>query len=128
MCCYNDHYGHAAGDECLKAIGELLRRKVPRKTDLIARYGGEEFAVVFPDTPPDEVLRLSESIREGVEQLAIEHAKSDAATVVTISGGVAVVEPDQNTPPSSLIKSADLALYQSKEKGRNRVTAFRSLL
>ena len=74
------------------------------------------------------MLRLSESIREEVEQLAIEHAKSDAATVVTISGGVAVVEPDQNTSPSSLTKTADLALYQSKENGRNRVTAFRSLL
>ena len=122
---YNDHYGHPAGDECLKAIADLLRSKITRKTDLLARYGGEEFVVVFPDTSEDDVFRLAESIGRAIEELKIEHIKSDVSSFVTISGGIAVLQPDEQSTPGRLTKGADEALYESKKSGRNRVTVLR---
>jgi len=119
---YNDHYGHVKGDDCLKAIGQVLLQRLKRETDLVARYGGEEFVVVLPETPLEDALRIAEEIRQAIQNLGIDHAQSEGANCVTISGGLSWIKPTSADPYSDLTKQADLALYRSKELGRNRVT------
>jgi len=117
---YNDTYGHQSGDECLKAIAFSLRDVVKRATDIVARYGGEEFAIILPDTDIDSAMVLAEKIRARIESLGIEH-KNSQEMCITISLGVAVTVPSLKSTPASLILLADLALYQAKLEGRNRV-------
>ncbi|MBF0422809.1 MAG: diguanylate cyclase [Magnetococcales bacterium] len=131
---YNDHYGHAAGDECLKQVSGALAAVVGRAgdlvahcgsgraTDLVARYGGEEFVCVLPDTDGPGVAVVGERLRTAVYTLNIPHEHSGAASHVTISLGGATLTPCPTTPPSSLIENADRNLYRSKEQGRNRLT------
>jgi diguanylate cyclase (GGDEF)-like protein len=118
---YNDHYGHQAGDDCLRKIAKALSTGVSRPADLLARYGGEEFVVVLPDTTLDGACHIAENMRVAVESLAIPHAESATAAHITLSLGVAAVAPDRETPPGSLIAAADKALYRAKKQGRNRV-------
>lgn len=118
---YNDTYGHLAGDECLKTIAGLLQALPRRAADLAARFGGEEFALVLPDTDTQGAATVGETVRAGVENLAIEHARSSVSRFVTISVGVAVAVPDQDTSWSDIVAAADRALYRAKQGGRNRV-------
>jgi diguanylate cyclase (GGDEF)-like protein/PAS domain S-box-containing protein len=118
---YNDHYGHQAGDECLKKIAAALNGQLSRPADLVARYGGEEFVVLLPDTSPNGARHMAERMRAAVESLAIPHEKSEVAPHVTLSLGTATIKPVPGTPPESLIAAADKALYQAKSLGRNRV-------
>ncbi len=120
---YNDHYGHAAGDGCLQAIGRILLRTFRRAGDLPARYGGEEFAVILPDTPPDKAVQLAESLRHALAGEAIRHAFSGAAGHVTLSVGVAGAEVARARDAAWFIREADKALYRAKENGRNQVAA-----
>ncbi|MEK6743447.1 MAG: PAS domain S-box protein [Nitrospirota bacterium] len=119
---YNDRYGHAEGDACLKRVGAALRASFKRASDLPARYGGEEFSVIIPNTPPEHVLLLAEALRERLEKEAIPHEKSDVAPVVTISIGVVSAPITRDRDRAWYIKHADEALYRSKAEGRNRVT------
>lgn len=115
----NDNYGHQTGDEVLKRVASILRRAV-RTHDLPARYGGEEFALVLPETDMAGAVAVAERIRRSIENEIIEF---DGAVIrKTASFGVAVF-PDCADDMDSLIKSADVALYWSKEHGRNQVTA-----
>jgi len=118
---YNDCYGHHSGDECLVAIAWAIKKVVKRSGELVARYGGEEFAVVLPNTEIEKAKYLAEKIREEVESLNLEHLKSEASGFVTISLGVAMLVPSQDSTPDRILKDADKALYQAKENGRNRV-------
>ena len=117
---YNDTYGHQCGDDCLRAIADLLGNNVRRAGDLAARYGGEEFVFIAPMTDRDSALNIAEAIRRSLEQLALPHATS-RFSVVTASIGVAVVVPGQTDTPQSLLQMADAALYQAKQQGRNQV-------
>jgi diguanylate cyclase (GGDEF)-like protein len=117
---YNDHYGHLAGDECLRKIATVLAKCCRRTTDLIARYGGEEFALVLPDTPIDGAVRLVETAREALGFMAIEHARSEVADRVTISVGITAFVHGRDTKPDDLIARADEALYRAKHTGRDR--------
>ncbi|GLR09631.1 GGDEF domain-containing protein [Mixta theicola] len=119
---YNDTYGHVAGDNCLRRVGEALKNLPLRQTDLIARYGGEEFAIVLPDATPDAALRIAQSAVEAVREAAIPH-KSTALKdeVVTLSAGCFVLVGSDTGQDAQLIKEgADHALYQAKHNGRNR--------
>ncbi|MCK1791967.1 diguanylate cyclase [Pseudomonas violetae] len=96
---YNDHYGHPAGDGCLKSIAQALSEAVRRPYDLVARYGGEEFACVLPNTALSGAVEIAERMRERVRTLGIEHAASDVDRVVTISLGVATLTPTRDGNP-----------------------------
>lgn len=118
---YNDHYGHQAGDECLKRIAAALQSSCRRPADLVARYGGEEFALVLPDTELNGAVQVAETARKAVEQLKIVHEHSKAAPHVSISAGVAAQLPGMIITAEQLIMAADQVLYQAKHLGRNRV-------
>jgi diguanylate cyclase (GGDEF)-like protein len=121
---FNDHYGHLAGDDCLKHIAAALRSALHRPADLVARYGGEEFVVVLPDTDPSHATVVAETLRTAVEDLRIPHASSPSARSVTVSLGVASVTAVPDASPQGLVDAADQALYAAKRAGRNRsVTA-----
>jgi len=118
---FNDTYGHQIGDLVLKIISKALTGSV-RSTDLPARYGGEEFVVVLPETDEINSLRMAERIRSTIEQTPIETEKHGVLSV-TVSIGSATRGAEAMTQ-EQLIQSADAAMYQSKKKGRNRVTAY----
>jgi diguanylate cyclase (GGDEF)-like protein len=121
---YNDHYGHLAGDECLRQLAAALQRSCKRGTDVAARYGGEEFALVLPDTPQEGALRVFETVQRELAALAIRHEHSPTAAVVTLSAGIATYSAGRDRTPQDLIARADEALYRAKQLGRNRsVTA-----
>jgi diguanylate cyclase (GGDEF)-like protein len=120
---YNERYGHAAGDDALRAIARTLSATLARKTDVCARYGGEEFAVVLPSTGAAGAQSVAERVCEAVRELAIPHAGS-AHNVLTVSVGVSTLTAHEGRGTRSaatLVTSADRALVRAKEAGRNRV-------
>jgi diguanylate cyclase (GGDEF)-like protein len=119
---FNDTYGHQAGDDALRKIGEVLNRE-SRAGDSAYRYGGEEFLIVLAGQSLPQAMVVLERIRGVVEALAIPHRASRAGQVVTISVGVSAWEHEQLDTPAAVLARADGALYQSKAAGRNRVTS-----
>ncbi|MBU1004178.1 MAG: PleD family two-component system response regulator [Proteobacteria bacterium] len=118
---YNDNYGHAEGDECLRKVARAMKDCIKRPSDLLARYGGEEFAVILPETESQGAQHLAEALRAAVDSLNIPHAHSPVADHVTISVGVATLTPGALKEPEFLIKKADAMLYKAKNNGRNQV-------
>ena len=121
---YNDHYGHVKGDECLKKIARCFKNTFMRATDVPARFGGEEFAVILPDTELEEARQLSEKLGDSIHALKITHEASRAADHITISTGIACMQPGQQVSCTTLIGMADEALYSAKAKGRNRIEIY----
>ena len=115
---FNDRYGHIKGDDCLRRVSRCVAECMRRPGDLAARYGGEEIVMLLPDTDTNGAVELAEHVRGCVASLGIEHAGSPLG-IVTISGGAAAAKPPSDPP--ALIKAADVALYQAKAAGRNRV-------
>jgi diguanylate cyclase (GGDEF)-like protein len=113
---YNDRYGHPAGDEALKLVGQILRENL-RGADVAARYGGEEFSVLLPETSADEAEAIAERIRRHVEETKFPKRK------VTVSIGIAMFGGDLSTV-EQLIKAADNALYSAKRAGRNTIKIY----
>jgi diguanylate cyclase (GGDEF)-like protein len=118
---YNDRYGHQAGDQALRRVAQTVQMFVRRPHDVLARYGGEEFAAVLYDVDAKQAMVIAERMRRAVEELSIERPGSKTVTRVTISTGVAVIEPTLERKPSGALQLADQALYAAKVKGRNRV-------
>jgi diguanylate cyclase (GGDEF)-like protein len=120
---YNDHYGHTAGDDCLKQLAATLAGVIRRPDDMVARYGGEEFCALLIDTDLQGAVKVAEKFRARVELLQIKHNFSVPAPVVTISVGVAAIIPDrdEDVSPLTLQEQADSKLYLAKEAGRNRI-------
>jgi diguanylate cyclase (GGDEF)-like protein len=118
---YNDDYGHQGGDSCLSLVGQTLAGNV-RGHDLVARYGGEEFCIVLPDTDAGTAIIVADRVRAAVFALAEPHPKASHG-VVTVSIGVAALQPTVDSTPDQLIKAADAALYEAKRDGRNRVAS-----
>lgn len=118
---YNDTYGHKEGDRVLKQMGHLLVKTL-REVDTLARFGGEEFVVVLPDTDRNGALAVGEKLRRIVE--AEQFTLTDQNPIpVTMSVGVANY-PDDVIMLEDLIDHADMALYDAKDQGRNRVVAY----
>ena len=118
---YNDTYGHAKGDECLRQVAQTLANLVKRPRDLVARYGGEEFVVVLPDTDALGAVHVAEQMRAAVEALGLEHRESSYGHV-TISAGVATKHTGRGFEHPTLVEKADQELYRAKKHGRNRVS------
>jgi diguanylate cyclase (GGDEF)-like protein len=118
---YNDTYGHQNGDVCLRTVSDALAAVSKRPGDLVARYGGEEIAVLLPSTDDGGAAVVAEEMRLAIRNLGLPHSASEM-TVVTISAGVASMIPDKNgITAEHLVRAADRALYEAKEKGRDRV-------
>ncbi|HEC15658.1 MAG TPA: diguanylate cyclase [Sedimenticola sp.] len=118
---FNDHYGHSAGDDCLRRIATALAAEMTRSTDLVARYGGEEFACVLAGTGGEGARLMGEKLHKRVTSLNIPHAGSAVAGHVTLSLGAAWVMPSQDASPAALVDAADKNLYLAKSRGRNRL-------
>ena len=118
---YNDSYGHLQGDDCLKSIAKVLQQAARRPADLAARFGGEEFVMLMPETDLEGVRHVAETVRQGVQDLHLEHQASPADPFVSVSGGVAARVPVEGQAPEVLVEAADQALYHAKQSGRNRV-------
>nr|WP_249208726.1 GGDEF domain-containing protein [Magnetospirillum sulfuroxidans] len=119
---YNDRYGHPQGDECIRQVGELLRRVLRRPGDFAGRYGGEEFVCILPATDHEGALSLAQAIRHDMAQLNIVHQGApENGGRITLSIGVVTLIPTEDIPPQHLVDLADAALYQAKKSGRDRV-------
>jgi two-component system cell cycle response regulator len=116
----NDTYGHDAGDEVLKFAMRV--RSTVRGADLACRYGGEEFVVVMPDTAADVAAVIAERLRGIIESKPFVLKGAGVSLDITASMGIATAGRGFDTP-EQLLKQADLALYQAKRDGRNRVVA-----
>ena len=119
---YNDHYGHQAGDDCLRQVAGILASHAGRASDLVARYGGEEFVLVTSATNGSSALQLAQRICTDIQALALPHAMSEFGCV-TASIGVAAMLPQEGQMPELLLHSADKALYAAKAQGRNRAVS-----
>ncbi|MEJ2545449.1 MAG: diguanylate cyclase [Calditrichaceae bacterium] len=116
---YNDTYGHPAGDRILQTISKLLLKNI-RSTDTLARYGGEEFVVILPGIEREEALALAEKLRNLIANHSFFNEEIKQDCKITISIGISCY-PEDNESASELIKTADKALYQAKQTGRNKV-------
>jgi diguanylate cyclase (GGDEF)-like protein len=121
---FNDTYGHPAGDSCLQKIASASASQITRQTDLLARYGGEEFVVLLPATDLAGAIGVAERIRQAVAEQNIAHELTSHGSV-TVSIGVATVVPSEqpSSAPADLLSAADIALYESKNTGRNKVSS-----
>jgi diguanylate cyclase (GGDEF)-like protein len=117
---FNDHHGHQAGDECLRAVAGALRRAARRPLDIVARYGGEEFAVILYDPSRQYLQEIGHRIHANIAALAIPHGDSSVAPLLTVSVGVAYVAPTLERSTQGFVQLADEALYDAKADGRNR--------
>ncbi|MBW7572386.1 sensor domain-containing diguanylate cyclase [Caproiciproducens faecalis] len=112
---FNDHYGHPAGDRCVRQIAGVLASCVRRSSDSVTRYGGDEFAVLLPCMESDQVSLVAHKIKEEIKNLAIPHRHSPGGPVVSVSVGAYTVVPDSGIALSEFINIADKALYEAKK-------------
>ncbi|CAN2050582.1 two-component system, chemotaxis family, response regulator WspR [Candidatus Magnetomoraceae bacterium gMMP-1] len=118
---YNDTYGHPAGDEILRQIAKVIERAARRPADLAARYGGEEFVIVLPNTDAEGALKVAQFIFEDVNNLKIPHKQSTVCPYITLSIGVTVGISSCVYSAEVFLNTADQALYEAKEQGRNTI-------
>jgi len=118
---YNDHFGHPAGDECLRRIAKALQLG-RRANDHTARIGGEEFAIILPDTDIHGASEVANALRLRIEALQIDHPKS-LSGVMTASFGIAAVDAGTEGTVEDLMRSAGNGLYIAKASGKNRVSS-----
>ena len=116
----NDEHGHIAGDACLIEVANCLQKSVKRISDTVARYGGEEFAIIIANTDDAHCLNLAEQIRHSIESISV--CVKDVPVPLTISIGASQCRvSDAICDAEKLLISADSALYDAKDQGRNRV-------
>jgi len=122
--CYNDTYGHPAGDACLQQVAKLLQQGIRRPDDLVARYGGEELVSILPNTDADGAICVATNLHNQLNQAQIPHRASPIAPYVTMTFGIATLIPVIEQSCYDLVKYADQALYEAKSQGRNRFCLF----
>jgi diguanylate cyclase (GGDEF)-like protein len=118
---FNDEYGHDVGDYVLKVLSKFVLSCI-RTTDVLGRYGGEEFTILLPETKKEEAFTALDKIRHKVDREIFEY--KGVKHHIQISMGLAELHQDEALKLSDLFKKADNALYQSKQRGRNMVTAY----
>ena len=120
---FNDHYGHIAGDDALRRVGQCLAAAT-RTGESVYRYGGEEFLLLSPDITREAAAEAAERVGQAVADLGIPHsARPTSPGVVTLSGGVACWTPTSGMTSAEVIDQADQALFAAKTAGRNRTHA-----
>lgn len=117
---YNDHYGHLAGDDCLRRVAQALDQAALRPRDFVARYGGEEFVLVLPETDADAARTVAWRVREIIRDLAIAHERSSVSRLLTVSLGMATIIPGQDDDAQAFLEEVDRLLYKAKKAGRDR--------
>ncbi len=118
---YNECYGYAAGERCIRSISHCLSSMASRSSDLVARYSSKQFALLLPGLSD---LDFAERCRSAVADLNIEHAYSQSDSCVTVSVGFHQVVPQRDSDPQELTNAVEEALYQAKSQGRNCVRAY----
>ncbi|WP_342721573.1 PAS-domain containing protein [Acidovorax sp. FHTAMBA] len=121
---YNDHYGHLAGDECLRRVAQLLQACTRRADEVAARFGGEEFVLLLPDVGRAAAVAVAQRCMQSLREAALTHAHSPTAPVITFSMGIASMVPRADAASDTLVQAADAALYRAKSGGRNRFEVF----
>ena len=117
---YNDHYGHPAGDQCIRVIASTVRHAARRRPlDIVGRYGGEELVAVLYDASREHAESVARTLVAAVARLRLPHVTT-AVGAVTISVGAAIEAPAEPASVAALLKRADEALYAAKAAGRNR--------
>lgn len=116
---YNDGYGHLPGDECIKAVADIVRAVARRPLDLAVRYGGEEFLLLLSHTSLHGAIQLATELHQTLARARIEH-KGSPYGHVTMSIGLASVTPTAELSSARMIEAADEALYRAKRGGRSR--------
>ncbi|MFJ3486141.1 diguanylate cyclase domain-containing protein [Pseudomonas sp. NPDC090202] len=117
---YNDTYGHAMGDQCLRDVALTMSALFSRSGELVARLGGEEFAVLLPGQAHEQALESAERLRELLASRQLPHSASSVSPFVTLSIGIAELDPATMQRFDQLLQSADKALYRAKSLGRDR--------
>ncbi len=117
---YNDHYGHVAGDDCLRRVAQLLRQCAGRSGETVCRYGGEEFTLLLVDTDLAGAQVVAQRCMDAMQAAALEHAASPLTTCLSLSIGLAARVGKTALSSVGLVQAADAALYQAKQAGRAR--------
>jgi diguanylate cyclase (GGDEF)-like protein len=117
---FNDHYGHLAGDECLRRVASVLHRCVRRAGEMVARFGGEEFVILLPGSDAARACDAAQQCLNLMQAEGIEHLASPHAGMVSLSIGVACARDDRAVLPSGIMNAADAAMYRAKSGGRAR--------
>jgi diguanylate cyclase (GGDEF)-like protein len=117
---YNDSYGHAMGDQCLRDVALIMSALFSRSGELVARLGGEEFAVLLPGQTRDQALASAERLQQLLSHQKLPHSASAVSPYVTLSIGIAELDVTTMERFDQLLQSADKALYRAKSLGRNR--------
>ena len=119
---YNDHYGHAQGDQCLQSVADTLKHVFARAGEVVARLGGEEFVVLLPGVDEESAYRSAVRLQQRLAEREMPHEASAVSRHVTLSIGLAGVDPDNMDQFEQLLHRADEALYRAKTQGRNRIS------
>ena len=117
---YNDTYGHANGDQCLRDVALTMSALFSRSGELVARLGGEEFAVLLPGQNKQQALACAERLQELLANQQLSHSASPVSPFITMSIGIAELDPANMDRFDQLLQTADKALYRAKSQGRNR--------
>ncbi len=115
----NDNYGHLVGDLVIKEVAHRLQQELKRSTDYLCRYGGEEFAIILPNTDTEGAMLLAEQLRLCLNASPVQHEELQLSISASIGCYAAVAQISSIS--SDYIQAADIALYQAKNEGRNRV-------
>lgn len=115
---YNDSFGHAAGDDCIRKVTACIRRNVKRRTDYAARVGGEEFLVMLTGIEPKLAVKWALDLKKSIEALKIPHAETNFNPYVSVSMGLACTTVSENTSFEKIREEADKSLYEAKYNGR----------
>ncbi len=120
---FNDQYGHQVGDFVLSEFTSTLQNNV-RKYDIVARYGGEEFIIILPETNSEEAMNVAEKLRNAIESANFDDNRESYNVTASFGVSNAIPSTQDDFTKDTFINQADQALYQAKEKGRNKVIAY----